>query len=61
MLDKWQWLVERFYNEKMVVLEMQKVELLSKRSYLGFLVFELGKVHMRKNAYPNFHPHDMSL
>ena len=47
----------RLFNEKLVGIEMQKVKmLLTKPSYVGFVVLELSKLHMLKYALPTYHP-----
>ena len=47
LLDKPLCLDARIFNEKLVGIEMQKVKLLlTKPSYVGFVVLELSKLHM---------------
>ena len=44
----------RIFNEKLVGIEMQKVKLLlTKPSYVGFVVLEFSKLHMLKYAIPH--------
>ena len=43
----------RMFHENLLGVEMQKVKLLlTKPSYLGFVVLELSKIHMLKYATP---------
>ena len=57
MVDKPHCLDARLFNEKLVGIEMQKVKmLLTKPSYVGFVVLELSKLHMLKYALPTYHP-----
>ena len=56
MVDKPHCLDARIFNEKLVGIEMQKVKgLLIKPSYVGFVVFQLSKLHMLKYVYPASH------
>ena len=57
LVDKPHCLDARLFNEKLVGIEMQKVKmLLTKPSYVGFVVLELSKLHMLKYALPTYHP-----
>ena len=55
-VDKAHCLDARIFNEKLVGIEMQKVKmLLTKLSYVGFVVLELSKLHILKYAIPTYH------
>ena len=57
LLDKHHYLDARLFNEKLVGIEMQKVKmLLTKPSYVGFVVLELSKPRMLEYAIPTYHP-----
>ena len=57
LVDKPHCLDARLFNEKLVGIEMQKVKmLLTKPSYVGFVVLELSKFHIIKYAIPTY-PH----
>ena len=57
LVDKPHCLDARIFNEKLVGIEMQKVKmLLSKPSYVGFVVLELSKLLMLKYPIPTYHP-----
>ena len=57
LVDKPHCLDARLFNEKLVGIEMQKVKmLLTKPSYVGFVVLELSKLHMLKYAITTYHP-----
>ena len=57
LMDKPDCVDARIFNEKLVGIEMQKVKmLLTKPSYVGFVVLELSKLHVFKYAIPTYHP-----
>ena len=57
LVDKTHCLDARLFNEKMLGIETQKVNmLLTKPSYVEFVVLELSILHMLKYALPTYHP-----
>ena len=62
LVDKPHCLDARIFNEKLVGIEMQKVKiLLTKPSYVGFVVVELSKLHMLKYAIPTYHNYHFAI
>ena len=57
LMDKPHCLDAGIFNEKLVGIEMKKGKmLLTKPSYVGFVVLELSKLHMLKYGLPTYHP-----
>ena len=57
LVDKPQSLDARIFKENLVRLEMQNVKmLLTKPSYVGFVVLELSKLIMLNYIFPIYHP-----